>query len=413
MAQQGFHGPGLPAAYFNDMSNQELYSAIPAAGLYVIPAVDPQNLTEEFHCRVRERQARPAQFVSNGPAQEIVQVIPQYPFEAQRLLDVVKEEMRCFNALEEDRCPPWYPKSQVAHVVHHPEDVPDITSPWKGECDDGARVLSKQLYYWRRFRSWQIDRRERLTLFDIERESRAHLQRHGIQIPRDFELDELPSHQDQAMEWLEFLDFVGRERSVLQRRLKECQRLHEFHWHKVRNSGQLAGDTTEEDVVAQREDRLAWFRARRHEVTTAANADPEWATKRVSELDRQSNILEEYYAGVDILHRAKRFHGQMAAIWDWAVAHLFRLVPKRGQQVQLQADIGDGAVAQTASAGYRENSGASRRFQPPLPPSACSSPAAESPSSPENPAPTRGQTWLAMMTHPSDPRGERGSRCVG
>ncbi|MCJ1263722.1 hypothetical protein MMC22_003592 [Lobaria immixta] len=111
--------------------------------------------------------------------------------------------------LEEDDCPPCYPKGLGFPLQHIPEEYEEIVSYWNSLSGTGPSVLSAQLSDWRSFRNYQ----ERIRRYHLQRKSftiyqekvRDRRRRHG------YEANGYP-HPDQEQQsklenWIEFQNY--------------------------------------------------------------------------------------------------------------------------------------------------------------------------------------------------------------
>ncbi|KAG8415402.1 hypothetical protein J3458_009252 [Metarhizium acridum] len=298
------HMPQYPAAYFNNMCNRELYGWVMFERRGEILVSDPENLSEEFRARAR------AINIDDLPAGNPTEwVLPKYDLEAERLKDVVKEQLDCYRELEEDGHPPWYHSSQIQHVVYNAKDLPGITEPWRGKYDDGSRVLSKQLLLWKKFRRWQEWRRERADHVDLGRESLGRLVKLGVGHLSEFALEPDEFEQDEATTLLEYLDFIDLYYAPNRALLQSCQGAHDENRAKWKAF----------------EQKYFQKRARKYMVTRRGHAAGNNShVGGAAETPTGRALMERYKEGVANLENAKRIYGLRHAIWDRTVAELTR-----------------------------------------------------------------------------------------
>ena len=139
-------------------------------------------------------------------------------------------EAKARSALEEDGCPPCYPKLELG--VDPPQQCQTIMEYWKSFPGTDDMVLCSQLENWQRFRRSQKRPRTRGGFSELVNGIRKRRQKHGLVGDVCLQLD--PRLQSQRENWVEFQDYHLRR---LERREEKQDALKKELADKTANNG--------------------------------------------------------------------------------------------------------------------------------------------------------------------------------
>ncbi|KJZ70485.1 hypothetical protein HIM_10114 [Hirsutella minnesotensis 3608] len=133
-------------------------------------------------------------------------------------------EAKARTALEQDGCPPCYPRDIDVPLRDLPNQYKPIIEYWRSFAGTGDAVLCAQLAKWRQFRKCQRKDRSpsrNRSFSDFVSQTRERLRRHGIDVIFTLRLD--PCDQTRLEDWLEYQNHGLRRLEQLERKRAHLQ----------------------------------------------------------------------------------------------------------------------------------------------------------------------------------------------
>ncbi|KAK0717156.1 hypothetical protein B0T26DRAFT_285226 [Lasiosphaeria miniovina] len=231
---------------------------------------DPQNLTESFIQRLRDR-VRPNNQVQSRPV-DLDQVsarllqattFDQVPAEGHGGLPAESSssddsehelqrrigwEREAYDELVDDGAHPWYSIHMMEDIGRNPQKYRELLRFAKPNKSD---LIGQQLIRWRRFREWQATMRTRYKgrILDLTQRAKAFFNKHSITVPAELSFDEDPKQQDKLTAWIEFLvcehDFYNRRYG----QNKKLAKWYRKQWETLLESGVVKPHETETFIL--------------------------------------------------------------------------------------------------------------------------------------------------------------------